>query len=423
MEDVLTPIYRKWNRHSVLLRKRLPILSIILLLLTAPGTVHAGQVTLSWDAAEDPSVIGYSVYMRAENQPYAYGAPLWTGMETTCTIADVADDRTSFFVVRTVDSDANESVDSNEVCNYRPLLSFPAEGQTGVFLSPDMGALTLSDGRYAAIHAATQWQISTSSDFAPETMVFETRTNVYLNNLTLPDLILERGTVYYWRVRHFDHYRSNSPWSIPSSFTTSVESDWDDKNLNGIPDDQEIVAGLDDSIDVDADGRADILQNDIWVIKPAVGGGYIGLSVNGIDVPDVEILVLRSIDTPTNESLSAILPNQTIAGISVKTGLQPPGSNMVFTIYISKIQMDQPTWYYLDPASGWRPYEAATIDEQSSKISLTIQDGGDGDDDGVSNGSISHTGGFSPKTTTVALSGGNGGGGGSCFLTSIARDR
>jgi hypothetical protein len=76
-------------------------------------TLFAGQVTLAWDAADNPSLSGYHLYKRLENQGYDYNSPAWSGTATTCTI-DQLSENTYYFVARAFDGD-NESVNSNEV--------------------------------------------------------------------------------------------------------------------------------------------------------------------------------------------------------------------------------------------------------------------------------------------------------------------
>jgi hypothetical protein len=73
----------------------------------------AAEVSLQWDANESPPE-GYRAFYRTEGQPYDYSAPAWNGTETTCTISDLAEGQTYYFVVRAYEGDT-ESGDSNEV--------------------------------------------------------------------------------------------------------------------------------------------------------------------------------------------------------------------------------------------------------------------------------------------------------------------
>ncbi|MFZ5572191.1 MAG: choice-of-anchor U domain-containing protein [Thermodesulfobacteriota bacterium] len=321
-----------------------------------------------------------------------------------------------------MDEHANESIDSNEVCNYRPVLSYPANTMTDIVLSPEMETLHHSDERYPAFHAATVWQISTAFDFTPESIVFESRTGLYLYNVSLPDLILDPEKVYYWRVRHVDHYRSVSPWSLPFSFTTTAYSDEKDDNGNGIPDHQELLYGLDDTIDLDQNGIGDIKQNDIWVVRATNPAGYIGLTIKNFpEQLKLDFRFLKTIDLPLPTDLAGVVPNRFLSGIVFKSLIDPPGSMVAVDIVISKIDMAEPIWYHRDPDSGWRHSEAASFDDPAATFSLQIQDGGEGDDDGTANGSITHTGGFSPRR--IAPPAGDDRDGGPCFVNSIPWNR
>lgn len=72
----------------------------------------AAQISLAWDA-NDPPVDGYLLFMRPENSDYDYTTPVWSGVDTTCTIEDISNGA-YYFVVRAY-SDEAESSDSNEV--------------------------------------------------------------------------------------------------------------------------------------------------------------------------------------------------------------------------------------------------------------------------------------------------------------------
>lgn len=74
------------------------------------------QVTLQWDA-NDPVPAGYRVYGREAGYNYDYNVPWWEGdyTFTQCTIDQLDENTTYYFVVRAFDAEDNESGDSNEV--------------------------------------------------------------------------------------------------------------------------------------------------------------------------------------------------------------------------------------------------------------------------------------------------------------------
>jgi hypothetical protein len=82
----------------------------MIFLTSAPSI--AATVSLAWDA-NDTSVDGYLLFMRPENGAYDYACPVWSGIDTACTIEELSSG-TYYFVVRAYSGDA-ESGDSNEV--------------------------------------------------------------------------------------------------------------------------------------------------------------------------------------------------------------------------------------------------------------------------------------------------------------------
>ena len=73
---------------------------------------YAADLSVAWDESES-SVDGYLLFSRVEDSAYDYSSPLWSGVETTAEVEDVADG-IHYFVVRAYLGTA-ESADSNEV--------------------------------------------------------------------------------------------------------------------------------------------------------------------------------------------------------------------------------------------------------------------------------------------------------------------
>ena len=80
-----------------------------------PVIASAAQVTLEWDENSEADLAGYRVFCRQDGQDYDYYNPVWEGTEPTCTIFDLNDNTTYYFVARAVDILGNESDNSNEV--------------------------------------------------------------------------------------------------------------------------------------------------------------------------------------------------------------------------------------------------------------------------------------------------------------------
>ncbi|NNF99968.1 MAG: hypothetical protein HKM93_11365 [Desulfobacteraceae bacterium] len=80
------------------------------------GLAYASQVTLAWDESNTP-LDGYQVFQRVEGQAYDYSRPKWTGNDNTCTIDNLIDDTTYYFVVRACKGEI-VSDNSNEVEHF-----------------------------------------------------------------------------------------------------------------------------------------------------------------------------------------------------------------------------------------------------------------------------------------------------------------
>lgn len=88
----------------------------LLFLIAIPAVSYAlCEATLKWDPSSS-NAEGYYVFGREEGQDYDYDEPWWQGDKTftECTIEELDEDKTYFFVVRAYAGEAM-SDDSNEV--------------------------------------------------------------------------------------------------------------------------------------------------------------------------------------------------------------------------------------------------------------------------------------------------------------------
>jgi len=88
---------------------------LLLLSLLLSGSAFAGSVTLEWSPNSEPDLAGYRAFVRESLQGYDYKNPAWEGIETTCIIENIANDKSYSFVVRAFDTEGYESGNSNEV--------------------------------------------------------------------------------------------------------------------------------------------------------------------------------------------------------------------------------------------------------------------------------------------------------------------
>jgi len=90
------------------------LLTLSLLVFSIPNSSGSTQVTLEWSPNSEPDLAGYTLFCREQGQNYDYANPSWEGTDTTCTIYELDETKTYFFVVRAVDTEGFQSSDSNE---------------------------------------------------------------------------------------------------------------------------------------------------------------------------------------------------------------------------------------------------------------------------------------------------------------------
>ncbi|CAN2046514.1 exported hypothetical protein [Candidatus Magnetomoraceae bacterium gMMP-13] len=281
-----------------------------------------------------------------------------------------------------------------------PILSKPADTARDISLTTKFESEAFSDPDINDTHSKTTWQVSMVSDFS--LFVFDI-TNNDLTSLTMPDLILEGDTTYYWRVKFYDNHDLESVWSEPYSFTTQTNTD--DMNSNGIPDSQEV----DEDTDLDFNDISDINQDDIKIVN--TGDSQIGVKnpsnyTNLVSVKSVDI------SEPNNEA------DEMLQGtISLKVIADEDQIEII--IYLSEAAPDNAHWYVYDMENGWQDYSDYTefADDRKSII-LEFNDGGIGDVDGTKNGIIVVSGGIGILKSSGDSGGGGGGGG--CFIQTTA---
>jgi len=92
---------------------------LIFILLLSTQNVYSLDATLVWNFNSEENLAGYRIFYRENGQSYDYKEPAWEGSETTCTIYNLDNNTTYYFVARAFDTEGSESGDSNETC-YQP---------------------------------------------------------------------------------------------------------------------------------------------------------------------------------------------------------------------------------------------------------------------------------------------------------------
>ena len=90
------------------------LLTLNLSFFLIPDVSAAAQASFRWEPNTEPDLAGYRIFHREQGQSYDYTYPLWEGTDTYCTIYDLDESKTYFFVARAFDNEGYESENSIE---------------------------------------------------------------------------------------------------------------------------------------------------------------------------------------------------------------------------------------------------------------------------------------------------------------------
>jgi len=266
----------------------------------------------------------------------------------------------------------------------KPIPDSPEDGSIDIPLAPILTTQPFYDINTNDGHAETQWQISSVSDFS--TFVIDITSDIRLTSIQIPELLLNYGETYYWRVRFFDDdendYDEVSEWSDTRSFTTINDSQ-DDSDGDGTPDDQEI----DDNqfLDMDGDGVSDLEQDDMGCINASQDGQALCIKVpeNVISIDAMAWIDPDSIETTTNRPIS--MP---FGLVSFRLTVIP-GTETEVTLFLAEAAGNDLEWYKYDASHGWQNYaDYSSFSEDRRSVNIRLKDGDFGDGDGIENGTI-----------------------------------
>ncbi len=290
----------------------------------------------------------------------------------------------------------------------RPVLDQPEAGAV-VNLNPELvpGIFMDADGDE---HARTRYQIATTIDF--KDLVLDYTSAAHLNRLKVMDLILDPDTTYFWRARFIDEHHGVSEWSIPFSFTTVDAISAGDANGNGLLDEQEI----DSYVDLDRDGRDDTAQEEMLCLQVPDGiNPKIALKRSS---ERVRIVAAKGYGRRST-GLGPNLPATMTGLISFKLCLDGEVAATAVEIYFAEPAPDDAKWYKYDNEAGWSVYPDAFFSSDRRSITLLLEDGGSGDQDGVRNGVIVDPSGLGFSSSQGANGGSSGSSGrAGCFIVS-----
>jgi len=263
-------------------------------------------------------------------------------------------------------------------------------------------------------HYLTRWQISTEADFS--SLILDVTSTTQLYSYMVGEMLLDADTVYFWRAKFIDDNNGVSAWSDTATFTTITAESLGDADINGVLDSQE----ADEQADVNENGIADALENNIMTIDAIEGQTTVGVETLS---DTVTLVSIKSLSTQTVADTSV---NLGFGMIGFKLYLQEGVKTASVRIHFSKRVSSDAKLYKYTIEKGWAEYENAVFAPNRKSVTLVLEDGGVGDEDGVENGVIVDPSGVSyaeesevPSDSASVSNAATttGGGGGGCFIS------
>lgn len=267
-------------------------------------------------------------------------------------------------------------------------------------------------------HSLSRWQISTEADFS--TLVLDETSQTELVAYTVGEMVLDADTVYYWRVKFVDARNGVSDWSRSSTFTTVTAAGSDDTDIDGVPDAQEV----DGSVDVNENGIFDNLEDNIMSAHTVEGQTIVGVEVIS---ENVSLVSIKSLPTDA-------IPDQSVKMgfglVGFKLDLLNGVKTATVTIHFTKRVPGDARLYKYTADNGWGAYQNAVFAPNGKSVTMILEDGGVGDEDGIENGvivdpsGIAYTDSMTSDSSSVSTGGASadGSGGGGCFISSGFRE-
>ncbi|MCU0591399.1 MAG: fibronectin type III domain-containing protein [Desulfobacterales bacterium] len=268
-------------------------------------------------------------------------------------------------------------------------------------------------------HAKTRWQVFRDED---DTCVLDIQSATALTQLTIPKLVLDEDTAYFWRAQFVATDGTVSDWSDYEYFVVAATDS--DLNANGIPDAQEVGSYE----DLDKDGVKDHQQATIKSVRMEGATVKIGVSVKGCSTA-LAVEAVESEDPRQPDAYASGKPRRMPFGlINFKIAVAKPGDPATVKLYFSEAAPARSKWFKYDPIDDrWYDFSAhARFASDRRSLTLTLQDGGSGDADGIANGIIVDPAGIVEEADAEVISDGSvasgGGGGGGCFIATADAD-
>ena len=201
------------------------------------GASAASQVTLEWSPNSEPDLAGYRVFAREEGQSYDYTNSSWEGTDATCTIYDLDDTKTYYFVARAFDSQGFESGDSNEACFEQTFDS----GEEKIIEAEDMPIKTTGGSTTDGWNIWSNGYIADDVNFQTEgTYTFDVTAKgsfageawpimeVRIDQITVGTVTVDSSN---WTIYSIEAYVTSGTHEVAIAFTNDYYNSPEDRNL------------------------------------------------------------------------------------------------------------------------------------------------------------------------------------------------
>ena len=347
------------------------------LILTFSATfAHSAEVTLAWDPNTEADLAGYKIYYKTESSGPPYNgigvtegdSPIDVGNQTEFELHGLNDDVAYFFVVTAYNIGGFESEYSEEL--IYEIGNHPPVADAG----PDQTVPPVVEGETVTLDGTGSSDPDSGDSITSYLWKQTGGTPVTLSNITneMPIFVAPptdlTGTTLTFQLTVTDN------GGLESSDEVSITID-----DNGITDFPEDVITTTSS------------TNESIGIKEESGGDLVSLEV--IDPSTIA----DTTDRP--ENLLYGLINMQIKAHTI-------GGSVLVTIYLPEPAPDGYKWYKYGPTTGWYDYSNhAVFNIDRTQVTLTLTDGGIGDDDTIADGMISDPSGLGIIPTTPPPSG------------------
>lgn len=306
----------------------------------------------------------------------------------------------------------------------QPIIYYPAEGATGISLTPRLTASEFIGGDAKDTHTFSQWRIRNGQN--QRIVLDAVRDHRSLTTLWVPYFTLAPGTAYACQVRYFDNHGQASEWSYPVTFTTGT-SWWFSRRSFSLAQSLQVPAEAD---------RNDMADNQatetIKSVETADGQHTMSVRIEH-STGATRIDGAAAVAPDTLEPPPPLTDLHPYGVLAYRIEVEQPGQETSVTIHLSSP---------IDPRSAWIAYGAdgewvdcsdhVTVSADGLTVVRTITDGGRDDADGTANGAIVDI--LSPLQISAesdgspdkglgdtGTQGSPGAGGGSCFIETLLK--